>query len=301
MTDSLKSLIPLSLEGVSKNFGNQKVLDHVDLDLAPGSITGLLGRNGSGKTTLIRTAVGLLEPDAGQALLHGYRAWDAPASIRRRIGYVSQKFDDMLWHKVRDAIELVGSFYDTWDHRLIDRFQQQWEVPMDKVISTLSVGQQQKVGILLALGHRPDLLILDEPVASLDPVARQDFLRALLLLNDEIGQTILFSSHITTDIERIAADVAILHEGTITWHGSLDELKEKVQCVFLQADFPVERLNAIEGVISSRVDGNRVQVWVQDWNEEQNRLLGEQAGISTDNSIHVQSVGLDELFMGMTS
>jgi len=301
MIETMKAKVPLSFTAVSKSFADQKVLDGVDLELAPGSITGLLGRNGSGKTTLIRTAVGLLEPDDGDATLYGYRAWDAPASIRRRIGYVSQKFDDMLWHKVGDAIELVASFYDTWDHKLVQTFQKEWDVPTKKVISTLSVGQQQKVGILLALGHRPDLLILDEPVASLDPAARHNFLRALLMLNDEIGQTILFSSHITTDIERIAADVSILHEGAITWHGSLDQLKEEVQCVFLRADFPVEQLNDIEGVISSRVDGNRVQVWVRDWNDDQNQLLGQKIGIPEDNSIHVESVGLEELFMGMTS
>ena len=301
MTDSLKAKTPLRLANVSKSFDGNKVLDGVDLELAAGSITGLLGRNGSGKTTLIRAAVGLLEPEEGDAFLYGYRAWDCPASVRRRIGYVAQTFDDMLSQKVGVALELVGSFYDTWDYKLVERFKEEWDVPDDKVINTLSIGQQQKVGILLALGHRPELLILDEPVASLDPVARQNFIRTLLMLNDEIGQTILFSSHITTDIERIAADVAILNQGKVTWHGSLAELKEKVQCVFLRADFPIEKLNHIDGVISSRVDGNRVQVWVRDWSDDQSQKLGEEIGKAGDSSIHVESVGLEELFTGMTS
>ena len=145
----------------------------------------------------------------------------------------------------KDAIALVGSFYESWDHQLVERFRKEWDVANNKKIFNLSQGQQQKVGILLAIGHRPDLLVLDEPVASLDPAARQEFLRALLMLNDEIGQTILFSSHITTDIERVAADVAILNDGRITYHGALDKLKEKVKCVFLRADMSIDDLNEL--------------------------------------------------------
>lgn len=303
MVEPIKAKLPLSLADITKGFDDEKVLDGVTLDLEPGSITGLLGRNAAGKTTLIRTAIGLLEPDSGDANLFGYQAWECPAAVRRRIGYVSQKFDDMLWHKVDDAIKLVASFYETWDQQLVDRFREEWDVPLDKKIQTLSAGQQQKVGILLAIGHRPDLLILDEPVASLDPVARQNFLRTLLMLNDEIGQTILFSSHITTDIERIAADVAILHEGKITYHGSLDELKESVQCLFLRADSSLDKIRDFAGVISSRVNGNRLQVWVRDWDDEKSQLLGEQIQGSSEGkaSIVTESVGLEELFMGMTS
>jgi len=294
---------PLSLVDLEKGFDGNKVLDGVTLELQRGSITGLLGRNAAGKTTLIRTSLGLLKPESGQAKLFGHEAWECPASIRRRVGYVAQKLDDMLWLKVKDALALVGSFYDTWDYQLIEKFREQWEVPADKKISTLSGGQQQMVGILLALGQRPELLILDEPVASLDPVARQNFLRTLLMLNDEIGQTILFSSHITTDIERVAADVAILHEGKITYHGSLDELKEKVQCLFLRADAAPEQIESIAGVISSRVDGNRMQVWVQDWDDEKNQLLENQLSdaIGDGPAVLTESVGLEELFMGMTS
>ncbi|MEM9944016.1 MAG: ABC transporter ATP-binding protein [Planctomycetota bacterium] len=302
MVKPIKAENPLSLDNVTKSFDGKNVLDGVSLDLEPGTITGLLGRNAAGKTTLIRAAVGLLQIDSGEAKVFGYRSWDSPAAIRRRIGYVSQKYDDMLWHKVGDALKLVASFYETWDQRLVDRFCEEWDVPLDKTISTLSGGQQQKIGIVLAIGHRPDLLILDEPVASLDPVARQEFLRTLLMLNDEIGQTILFSSHITTDIERIAADVAILHEGKITYHGSLDELKEKVQCLFLNANL-LDVVRDFSGVVSHRIDGNRLQVWVTDWDEEKNRRLGECLNSSgeTSHRLMTESVGLEELFMGMTS
>jgi len=296
----------LILSNIKKGFGDEgNVLDGVDLKLQAGSITGLLGRNGAGKTTLIRTAIGLLKADSGQSEVFGHPTWDSPASIRRRIGYVAQRFDDMLWLPVNDALALVGSFYDNWDYELVRRLQNEWNVPADQPIQKLSIGQQQKVGVLLAVGHLPDLLVLDEPVASLDPVARQDFLRALLMLNDELGQTILFSSHITTDIERVAADVAILHAGKITYHGGLDELKEEVKCIFLRSDTDAEIINSLSGVISTRVDGNRMQVWVRDWNDEQvetlNSKLPNTPNASNGTGVVPEHVGLEELFMGMTS
>ncbi len=295
--------LPLAMIDIEKSYGEAKVLDGVNLALQPGSITGLLGRNASGKTTLIRTAVGLLQPEVGESLLFGRSAWNSSAEVRQRVGYVSQRFSDLNFLKVSTAIELIGSFYDRWDGALVERFRHEWNVPLSSKIGKLSFGQQQKVGILLGIGHRPELLILDEPVASLDPVARHDFLRALLMLNDEINQTILFSSHITTDIERVAADVAILHEGKINYHGGLDNLKEQVQCLFVRSNSTDKQetffreFGELDGFISSRIDGQRLQVWVRDWNVDKSEELSKSIGIP----IHIESVGLEELFMGMTS
>ncbi len=288
---------PLALVDIEKNFGSNRVLNGATLELAPGSITGLLGRNGAGKTTLIRTAVGLIKPDRGIASLFGYDSWESPAEIRKRIGYVSQKFDDLGWLRVQDALDLVASFYPSWDRLLVERFRHEWEVPTHTRISELSHGQQQKVAILLSIGHRPELLILDEPVASLDPAARHEFLRALLMLNDEFNQTILFSSHITTDLERVAANIAILSEGKIIYHGGLDDLKEQVKCLFLRADKTPNEIRGFDGFISSRVDGNRLQIWVRNWNEQQSEKLEQTIGAP----VHMENVGLEELFMGMTS
>jgi ABC-2 type transport system ATP-binding protein len=118
-----------------------------------------------------------------------------------------------------------------------------------------------------------------------------------LKLNDELEQTILFSSHITTDVERVAADVAILHKGSIIYHGSVDALKERVCCLFLRADELPNVDNLIEGFISSRIDGSRLQIWVENWDEEKEQRLSDRIGAP----VHSECVGLEELFMGMTS
>lgn len=294
---SLLAKNPLVVDNVTKSYGSNVVLNGVKLALEPGSITGLLGRNGAGKTTLLRSSVGLLKPDAGSVRLFELEAWDCPSAVRQRVGYVSQRFNDLGWLTVREAINLVGSFYSTWNFSLVERFIREWQVPLAGQIEKLSQGQQQKVAILLAIGHCPELLILDEPVASLDPAARHEFLRVLLMLNGEMNQTILFSSHITTDIERVAADVAILNQGKIIYHGGLDDLKERIQCLYLRADMSQADLLMFEGFISSRIDGNRLQVWVKDWDSEKNEALTRRIGAP----VHVERVGLEELFMGMTS
>ena len=121
-------------------------------------------------------------------------------------------------------------------------------------------------------------------------------MRTLLLLNQEYRQTILFSSHITTDIERVAADVAILDKGKIVYHGDLDDLKEQIQCLYLKADAAPDHL-AFDGFVSKRIDGNRLQVWVRDWDTQKTKQLSEQLGAP----VHMDSVGLEELFMGITS
>ena len=286
----------MELIDVHVAFGRQRVLKGVNLKLVPGTITGLLGRNGAGKTTLIRTAVGLLKPDLGIAKIFDDRSFEASDDSRRRLGYVQQNFDALPWMSASNALALVGSFYPNWSKVLIQSYAQQWQLPLNKPLRKLSEGQRRKVGILMALGHRPQLLVLDEPIASLDPAARHEFLRTILQMNQEHGQTILFSSHITTDIERVAADVAFLSDGRMIYHGPLDELKESIQCIYLRSDAQME-VQKIDGYISSRIDGNRLQVWVHDWNEDKNAELELRIGAK----VFCDNVGLEELFLGITS
>ena len=225
---------PLSLTNVHAGYNNKQeraeVLKGVSLHLDAGSINGLLGRNGSGKTTLIRATLGLMKPTEGSAQLMGVTAWDCPTAVRERLGYVSQNLDHFPEATVERCLELVGSFYSNWNSAYINELKSRWNVS-EGLIATLSVGQKQKVALLMALGHRPDLLILDEPVASLDPGARREFLSTLVELNSDTNQTILLSSHITSDIERMCSHVAILHHGRILCHTQIDELKERLRVV----------------------------------------------------------------------
>lgn len=217
----------IEIVGMVKSYGKKAVLTGVDLSVPKGSVVGLLGTNGAGKTTLIKAALGLIRLDGGQARLLGEDAWDLSAEAKARIGYVSQVINLYPWMKVRHLIDYTAAFYPTWNHDLVNRLITEWSIPVEDRIGPLSVGQLQKVAIVLALGHEPDLLLLDEPAASLDPLARRQFLQTIIELAEPGKRTVLFSTHITSDLERVADRVAILKSGRIAWHGLLEELKEQ--------------------------------------------------------------------------
>ena len=219
----------IELRGVVKSYGEKVVLTGLDLSVQRGSVLGLLGTNGSGKTTLIKCALGLIRPQSGEARLLGEPAWTLSAEAKSRIGYVPQIINLYPWMKVCQLIDYTAAFYPNWNHNLVARLIKELDIPAKDRIGPLSVGQLQKVAILLALGHEPDLLILDEPAASLDPLARRRFLQMIIYLAEPGKRTVLFSTHITSDLERVADRVAILKSGRIAWHGLLDELKEQTR------------------------------------------------------------------------
>lgn len=217
----------IELRGLIKRYGSKEVLRGVDLSVPKGSVLGLLGTNGAGKTTLIKAALGLIRPQAGECHLLGEPSWTLSADAKERLGYVPQVIDLYPWMKVRHVIEYTASFYPRWNDGLVARLIAEWQLPGEQRTGTLSVGQLQKLAILLALGHEPELLVLDEPAASLDPLARRQFLQLIIDLAEPGKRTVLFSTHITSDLERVADRVAILKEGKIVYAGLLDELKEQ--------------------------------------------------------------------------
>src|SRR5205823_3226014 len=153
-------------------------------------------KNAAGKTTLIKCALGLLRCDGGTARLFGEDAWRLSASAKARLGYVPQVVSLYPWMRVGQLTEYVGAFYPRWKKALVADLLRDWEVAADQKVGVLSVGTLQKLSIILALGHEPELLVLDEPAAALDPAARRDFLRAVLDAAADGRRSILFSTHI---------------------------------------------------------------------------------------------------------
>ncbi len=216
----------LALQGLKVAFGTQRVLDGLDWSLPTGQVVGLLGRNGAGKTTLIEALLGLREPDAGTALLFGQSPAQLGDRDRARIGYVPQRSDLFEWLTADQLLAYFRSFYPRWNAAKVDGLMSRWDIARDKPISKLSGGQQQRLSIVRALAHEPELLVLDEPVSSLDPAGRRDFLGELVEQVADRGTTIVFSTHILSDLERVALDVAFLTGGRIALHAPLDELLE---------------------------------------------------------------------------
>jgi ABC-2 type transport system ATP-binding protein len=227
MTMSAQPDFPcLDLHGLRVSFGPQPVLDGLDWSLPAGRVVGLLGRNGAGKTTLIETLLGLRAPDAGSAQLFGAPSQALPDAVRARIGYVPQRSDLFEWMTPDQLLAYFRSFYPRWNAAKVDALMTRWAIARDKPIRQLSGGQQQRLSIVRALAHEPELLVLDEPVSSLDPAARRDFLSELVDQVIDQRTTIVFSTHILSDLERVAVDVAFLSGGRIALHAPLDELLE---------------------------------------------------------------------------
>lgn len=223
----------LDITGLRKCFGTQTVLDHLDWRVGSGRVIGLLGRNGAGKSTLIRCALGLTPADEGAMLLYGDTVGRLRPETLARVGYVPQSFDLFPWMKVSQYLRFHAAFYARWDQSMVDGLLGRWEVDGNKKIGELSQGQRQKLAIIRAIAPDPDLLLLDEPVASLDPQTRRLFLDELLKLTRKPGKTVVFSTHITTDLERADAEIALLKGGRIQFSCDLPTLKQRVRRVIL--------------------------------------------------------------------
>lgn len=285
----------ITIKGVNKKYGERPVLQGIDWTIKKGTITGLLGKNGSGKTTLIKCMLGILSPDEGGIEVFGEKAWEMSGKTKHRIGYVPQNAAGFEWMRIRELLEYISSFYDCWDFEKINGLIEDWELDPQALVGNLSVGERQKVAILQAFGHDPELLVFDEPVAGLDPVARRQFLRKLNDLNIEEGKTVLFSTHITSDIERVAAEVVLLRDGVISFNGELDDLKERVIRLRILGKEKLPDTLPVPNIISGRIDGNRAVVTVDGFEEKniselEHRLSAE---------VTVENLNLEDIFMEM--
>lgn len=216
--------------------GETVALAGLDVAVPKGSVFGLLGRNGSGKTTALRVALGLLRPDAGTATVLGEDSRALSAGVRRRLGYLTEEpfeYDDL---PIPHLLRFLSAFFPQWDAAYAESLRARMQIPTDATLAEMSLGTRRRAELFLALAPRPELLILDDPWLGVDAVARRDFLAAALDAARDDGVTILFTSHVLTDVERIADRVAIVHEGRALWSGGLDDLKAR--CKRLAVELP---------------------------------------------------------------
>ncbi len=278
---------------LSKSFGDKQVLQDMSFGVSPGDVIGVLGKNGAGKTTLLELMLGFTPPSAGAVRVFGHDSYSLPGDIKARVGFVPQQDELLDQLTVGDQLRVIASFYPHWDSALIDRLCGEWGVNVNARIKSMSVGERQKLSILLAFGHKPELLILDEPVASLDPIARRQFLEQLLTISADGERSIVFSSHIVSDIERLANRIWILKEGRLDWQGDLDSLKESIVRLHIRSTAPELPAFKIPGVLNLRRDGAFATAVVRDWTPEAQETLEKNASVQ----IEVETLGLEEIFV----
>lgn len=286
----------ISTQALTKKFSGQTVLDNIDAEVRPGDIVGLLGANGAGKTTLLEVLTGLSPPTSGSARLFDTEAMDASAATKRRLGFVPQTDELITDMRASEYLDLIASFYPTWDRALVSNLVSTWNLDPAKTIGKLSVGQRQKLAIITALAHKPELLILDEPVASLDPVARRQFLQQLVDLGADDRRAVIFSSHIVSDVERLANVVWILKDGRLFWQGELDALKESVVRVHTPTDRAAATRVVFRRVVTERTNGGTTTMVAlrapdEDWSALDSRLP----------DARIEVLGLEDIFLELHS
>ena len=216
-----------------KSYGNLEVLKGLDMNVPEGRIYGFLGRNGAGKSTTLRVLVGILQIGSGSVRLFGEPMAAQNTSLRQRIGYVAQEQNFYGWMTPESIGRFVSGFYPNWDNSTYTRLLQVMELPPQRQIQAFSGGMKAKQALALALAHRPPLLVLDEPTAGLDPVARREFFELVREQTQRQGNTVLFSSHLVDEVERSADQIGILESGTMHYEGPLSALRQQVRMLRL--------------------------------------------------------------------
>ena len=289
------SELAASAENLGKNIDERTILRDISVQVRPGDVIGVIGKNGAGKTTLLETLLGLSPRSSGRSSVLGEDSLHLSAAVKQRIGFVPQQEELLPALTGRRQLALTGSFYRQWDQRLVDRLATEWEVPLDRRAQSLSGGEKQKLSTLFALGNRPDLLVLDEPVASLDPVARRRFLQQVLEIAADNTRAVIFSTHIVSDLERVANRIWILKDGQVIRDGDTDTIKESVTRLHIRSRNALPADLAIPGCLSMRrsADGLGLTAAVRDFSQSDTDALASRL----DANIEREGLGLEDIFL----
>jgi ABC-2 type transport system ATP-binding protein len=221
----------LEVRGLTKHYGRLVALSGLDLTVREGEVYGFLGRNGAGKSTTIRILMGITEATAGSIHLFGEPVGGDLVRARQRIGYVAQEQSFYPWMTPLDLARFVRAFFPSWDDAEFGRLVKRLDLPTDRKIGTFSGGMRVKTALSVALAHRPPLLLLDEPTAGLDPVARREFLELVRAEQKTSGHTTFFSSHLVDEVELVAHRVGIVDDGRMRFEGTIPVLAARVRLV----------------------------------------------------------------------
>jgi len=284
----------VEFQNLSRRIGKKPVLSDVTLRLEPGTVTGLIGENGAGKTTLIKHALGLLVPDAGTVRVFGLDPVREPVPVLARIGYMSEEDTLPGWMRIHQLQRYFQGFYHTWDQAYADQLCLDFKLGPNDRLALLSKGQRARAALMSVLAYRPELLILDEPSSGLDPLVRRDILGAVVRLIAEEGRTVLFSSHLLAEVDRVADQIAMIRDGRILFATEIDELKDTHHMVTLGFDRQRPVAPKLEGAVFWEQSGRT-------WTALVRADLGDvecAASAVGSATVDIRPASLEEVFIG---
>lgn len=295
MSDPVRSAAPqvVQISRLTRRFGSKTALDEVSLTVPRGGVFGLIGGNGAGKTTLIKHILGMLRAQTGSVHVFGLDPVANPVGTLGRIGYLSENRDLPDWMRVGELIRYTQAFYPTWDERYAEELRAMFDLDLNTKVQHLSRGQRARAGLLVALAYRPDLLVLDEPSSGLDPIVRRDILGAIIRTIADEGRTVLFSSHLLDEVERVADRVAIIHQGRIVLTAAMDEIKETHRRMTLRFGQTHDRPPTFVGTLTCDGGGDE-WTYICNGDSEQLRRAADALGATV---VDDAALTLDEIFV----
>jgi len=299
MSETFSSAAPpiIAIERLTRHFDKKVALRDVSLSIPRGGVFGLIGGNGAGKTTLLRHILGMLRAQTGSVRVFGLDPVANPVGVLGKTGYMSEDRNLPNWMKVHELMRYSAAFYPAWDDRYAEELRETFDLDPKTRVRDLSRGQRARAGLLVALAHRPELLVLDEPSSGLDPVVRRDILGAIVRTIGEEGRTVLFSSHLLDEVERVADRVAIIHEGQIMLAASMDEIKDSHRRLTLRFEKPMAQAPKFVGALSS--DGQGYE-WTYVCNGETDQLRHAAKSLGA-TVVSDAALSLDEIFVTRVS
>src|SRR2546423_12112337 len=288
-----ESVYAVELENLGRNFGKFEAVKGVDLKVLKGTVFGLLGVNGAGKSTIIKMLVGHLRPTYGRIRLLGRPLEEDPVEIRKRVAYVSENRYLYDWMTVAESLRFTRAFHANWADEKAESLLKRFSLPPEKKVRHLSRGNRARLCLLLALAFNPELIILDEPTSGLDPIVRRDFIENIVAEISEEGKTVLFSSHIVEEVERVADYVGIINEGELLMVSSIDEIKASHKRVRYATNGTRPEVTGVPGVLAIENGRHEQVLTVHGFGDETVRALAERGVASPE----VLPISLEDIFV----
>jgi ABC-2 type transport system ATP-binding protein len=250
----------ISTYRLTKHYGGRKVVDTLNLRVPRGSVYGLLGRNGAGKSTTLKMLTGMVRPDYGRIELLGEPVERLSQASRARIAYLAEGHPLYTWMTIRQAVAFTMSFYPNANRHVVEQVLDHFNLSAKARIGRLSKGQRAQLSLALAIAPDPELLILDDPTLGLDTNVRRDFLESMIQIIQRRGRTILFSSHILGDVERVADRVGVMMDGVLRADCPADQFKRAVRKVIVEFGRQPPAIPTLQGLLNSWAVGTRVEL-----------------------------------------
>ena len=284
--------IAISTERLTKRFGRQTAVDDLTMHVEAGTVFGFLGRNGAGKTTTIKMLLNMLTPSSGRCRVLGLDPRTDDEAIKRQVGYVDEVPTLYGWMTVKEIVWFTAGFYESWDSALVEDFLARFGLDPERKVRNLSRGMNAQLAFTLALGHRPALLILDEPATGLDALVRMSFLESIVDVIQDQGRTVFLSSHLVDEVERVADTVAIIDGGKMVICDDVDAIKQSVKRVVVSAD-PTASLTDLPGVAETQSEGERRVLVVRGYDDG----IANEIKSRGSQIVEVQGLSLQQCFV----